>query len=248
MPVGNLGDGFLSTSSGIYGAKSGLKAKKTSRGHYRPSITRAGDVAGGSIDYSHLADLNAALRNSFSIQDESSYKMDMNHFRHGGPAMSPESRQRDFSSRFDAAHRNDHGDMEEVDTSKYDWLQLYAPETAKGGSRGGSGRKAKTKTTHKRNSDRKRNRKVSSARAAGKKSGEKASSGQAHQWTAVHAPVEDAADLNLGFQISKSRVQGKGIAKKAKRGKPQRGKDIAQSSNFSFDDFNLLPSDETNER
>ena len=79
--------------------------------------------------------------------------------------------------------------------------------------------KAKTKTTHKRNSDRKRNRKVSSARASGKKSGGKASSGQAHQWTAVHVPEDgaSAADLNLGFQVSKSRVKGKGIAKKAKR-------------------------------
>ena len=50
-----------------------------------------------------------------------------------------------------------------------------------------------------------------------------------------------AAGLNLGFQVSKSRVKGKGIATKAKRSKPHRGN---ESSNFSFDDFNLYPSDD----
>jgi hypothetical protein len=57
--------------------KSSKKKKKIP--NYRPSITRVGNSGGGS-NYSQLADLNAALRNSFSIQDESSYKLDMNHF------------------------------------------------------------------------------------------------------------------------------------------------------------------------
>ena len=96
----------------------------------------------------------------------------------------------------------------------------------------------------KRNSDRKRNRKVSSARAALAKSGKRhlparRTSGRlcTRQWRMRRTST-------WAFRYPNRVSRARGIAKKAKRGKPQRGKDIAQSSNFSFDDFNLLPSDD----
>ena len=58
-------------------------------------------------------------------------------------------------------------------------------------------------------------------------------------------PVEDgasAAGLNLGFQISKSRVKGKANSEEGQAGQTTTRK--PESSNFSFDDFNLHPSDD----